>query len=252
MKFNMASIKAASKMAEKAIVKNAPTILTICGAVGAIGSVIMCGKATIKACEIVREKEPETKLDVVKETWKLYIPTVTMTAASVACIVASNRINAKRLAGIASAYALSESAFKRYREATENILGDDEQKVIDQSAMKVASQNPVPKNDVIMTGDGDIWCYDCLSGQKFKSDRETIRRIQNDINQCIVSGDGFASQNEFYSQLGLNMVKMGDSIGWTVDHLLDLSFSGQLDDNGRPILVMDYKVTPRPKLEWDY
>lgn len=45
---------------------------------------------------------------------------------------------------------------------------------------------------------------------------------------------------------------MGDSIGWTVDHLLDLSFSGQLDDNGRPILVMDYKVTPRPKMEWDY
>lgn len=83
MKFNMASIKAASKIAQKAIVKNAPMILTICGAAGAIGSVIMCGKATIKACEIVREKEPETKFDVVKETWKLYIPTATMTAASV-------------------------------------------------------------------------------------------------------------------------------------------------------------------------
>lgn len=252
MKFNMASIKAASKMLEKTIVKNAPTILSICGAAGVIGSVVMCGKATIKACEIVNEKEPETKLDVVKETWKLYIPTVAMTAASVGCIVVSNRINAKRLAGLASAYALSESAFKRYREATENILGDDEQKVIDQSAMKMAKENPVPKNDVIMTEDGDVWCYDCLSGQKFKSDRETIRRIQNDINQCIVSGDGFASQNEFYSQLGLNMVKMGDVIGWTVDHLLDLSFSAQLDDNGRPILVMDYKVTPRPKMEWDY
>ena len=45
MEFNMASIKAASKIAEKAIVKNAPMILTIFGAAGAIGRVILCGKA---------------------------------------------------------------------------------------------------------------------------------------------------------------------------------------------------------------
>lgn len=31
------------------------------------------------------------------------------------------------------------------------------------------------------------------------------------------------------------------------DNLLELDFSGQLDDNGRPIVAMDYKVMPKPK-----
>ena len=61
-----------------------------------------------------------------------------------------------------------------------------------------------------------------------------------------VSGD-WKSLNEFYMEIGLDEIKPGDSLGFDASNMIDLWFSAQLDDNGRPLVVMDYKVMPKVK-----
>ena len=61
----------------------------------------------------------------------------------------------------------------------------------------------------------------------------------------------YISLNEFYYEIGLNPISIGDDLGWNIDHgYIELSFSSQLTDDGNPCLVIDYQVTPRYEYNW--
>ena len=46
--------------------------------------------------------------------------------------------------------------------------------------------------------------------------------------------------------IGLKPTKIGDDIGFNIDNgLLDVNFSSQLTEEGRPCLVLNYNVYPR-------
>jgi hypothetical protein len=56
----------------------------------------------------------------------------------------------------------------------------------------------------------------------------------------------YISLNEFYYEIGLNPISIGDDIGWNIDRgYIELNFSSQLTDDGNPCLVIDYQVAPR-------
>ena len=58
-----------------------------------------------------------------------------------------------------------------------------------------------------------------------------------------------ASLNEFYYELGLDGIKLGDDLGWSYGTGgVDIEFSSQLTEDNTPCLVIDYKVLP----EYDY
>jgi hypothetical protein len=86
--------------------------------------------------------------------------------------------------------------------------------------------------------------YDSMSGRYFYSDLETVRRIVNDFNKEILSS-GLMTLNEFYDELGLPHVKIGEIIGWGTDfEFLDIEYRTMIADNGEPCIVLDYKVEP--------
>ena len=59
----------------------------------------------------------------------------------------------------------------------------------------------------------------------------------------------YISLNEFYMEIGLPPVDIGDSLGWNVDRgMIELRFSSQLANGRVPCLVMSYAVVP----EYDY
>ena len=56
----------------------------------------------------------------------------------------------------------------------------------------------------------------------------------------------YVSLNDFYYEIGLPSIKLGDDIGWNIDNgYIDLHFSSQLAEDGRPCLVIDYLYGPR-------
>ena len=55
----------------------------------------------------------------------------------------------------------------------------------------------------------------------------------------------YISLNEFYMEIGLPTVEIGDFLGWNVDKgMIELRFSSQLANGRTPCLVMSYAIAP--------
>ena len=143
-----------------------------------------------------------------------------------------------------SLYTLSESTLKEYQEKVVETIGEKkEQSIRDSVSKDKMVKNPV--REVILTeSGGNTICYDVLSGRYFKSDRDKITRVMNELNRQM-RDEMYVTLNDFYYELGLDGTKMGDILGWNIDKgYIDLAFSSQLDANGTPCLVIDYQVAP--------
>lgn len=236
------------------IVKHSPEILTGIGIAGMITTAVLAVSATPKALELIKKKKEELNIEdeklkpveVVKTTWKCYVPAVVTGTVSAACLIGANSVNAKRHAALATAYSLSETAMKEYRDKVIETIGEKkEQSVRDAVDKEVVEKNPVSKNEVIVTKKGETLCFDKISGRYFKSDLDKIQKAVNEINFRLFD-EMYISLNEFYYELGLDGIAIGDEIGWEIGRgKVDLYYSSQLADDGTPCLVIDYNYAPR-------
>lgn len=232
--------------------KHSPEILTGIGVAGMIATTVMAVKATPKAIELINEREVDLhveKLDrkeVVKTVWKCYIPAAVTGAMSVACIIGASSVSARRNAALATAYTLSETALKDYKEKATEIVGEKKQKEIkDAIAKQKIADNPVSTNDILMTNRGETLCYDAHSGRYFKSDIDTIKKAVNELNRRLIL-ENTISLNEFYYEVGLTGTHIGDHLAWNVDRgLIEVSFSAQLAEDGNtPCVVLMFDNLP--------
>ncbi len=235
-----------------AIKKHSPEILTGIGIAGMITTTVMAVRATPKALILIEERKEEIgaekleAMDMVKTAWACYIPAAITGTLSVACLIGASSVNARRNAALATAYTLSESALKDYQGKVIEMFGEKKNEAVkDAIAKDKVEKNPVVTREVIITEKGNTLCYDAISGRYFKSDIEKIKKAECELNRQILD-DMYVSLNDFYYEIGLDSVKLGDELGWNVDSgYIDLSFSSQLASDGTPCLVIDYSVAPR-------
>lgn len=235
-----------------AIKKHSPEILTGIGIAGMITTTVMAVRATPKALILIEERKEEIgaekleAMDMVKTAWACYIPAAITGTLSVACLIGASSVNARRNAALATAYTLSESALKDYQGKVIEMFGDKKNEAVkDAVAKDKVEKNPVITREVIITEKGNTLCYDAISGRYFKSDIEKIKKAECELNRQMLD-DMYVSLNDFYYEIGLDSVKLGDELGWNVDSgYIDLSFSSQLASDGTPCLVIDYSVAPR-------
>lgn len=234
----------------KALRRHSPEILTGIGVAGMLATTVMAVKATPKAIMLVNEREVELGVEklpakeVVKTTWKCYIPAAVTGVTSIACIVGASSVNLKRNAALATAYTLSETALKEYKDKVIETIGEKKEKEVrDAIAKDQITKNPVSKADVIITEKGDTLCFDAFSGRYFKSDIEKIKRAENEFNRRLLQED-YLSLNEFYYELDLSGTYIGDRLAWRADRgLVEITFSAQLAEDGTPVLVLEF-ITP--------
>ena len=235
-----------------AIKKHSPEILTGIGIAGMITTTVMAVRATPKALILIEERKEEIgaekleAMDMVKTTWACYIPAAITGTLSVACLIGASSVNARRNAALATAYTLSESALKDYQGKVIEMFGEKKNEAVkDAVAKDKVEKNPVVTREVIITEKGNTLCYDAISGRYFKSDIEKIKKAECELNRQMLD-DMSVSLNDFYYEIGLDSVKLGDELGWNVDSgYIDLSFSSQLASDGTPCLVIDYTIAPR-------
>lgn len=240
-----------SKGIRGAITKHSPEILTGIGIAGMITTTIMAVRATPKALILIEERKEEidvdklTPIELIKTTWTCYIPAAITGGLSIICLIGASSVNARRNAALATAYTLSESALKEYQEKVIETIGEKkEQSVRDAIAKDRIDKNPVSSREVIITEKGNTLCYDTISGRYFKSDIDKLKKVENELNRRM-RDEMYISLNEFYYEIGLNPISIGDDIGWNIDHgYIELNFSSQLTDDGNPCLVIDYQVAP--------
>lgn len=233
--------------------KNSPHILTGLGCAGLMSTAILTAKATPKALSILKEEEiyrekknfiPLSKFEEIKLTWKCYIPAGVVGIATMGCIVGANTVNARRNAAIASLYAISETAFRDYKsKVVEEIGKTKETKIRDEVIKDHIDANP-PSSNVIIAGSGDVLCYDLQSGRYFMSSYETIRQKMNDLNYELRS-EMRLTLNDLYYALNLPSIELGNLMGFDLDKgQIEPIYSTQLDNTGKPCLVIDYDVYP--------
>ena len=106
-------------------------------------------------------------------------------------------------------------------------------------------QNPPDEKSIIQTKTGHSLYYDSLTGRYFYSEMPHIERAINAVNAKIIK-QGYASVNDFFYELGLPPVKLGEQLGWNrnYEEELDIFFDHELTSYGDPCGILDYYTYP--------
>lgn len=246
---NLSRVQQGVKNLGGVLSRNSPAILTGLGCAGVLTTAILTGRATLQASEILKMEVPDEQLpatEIVKLTWKVFIPPVLVGASSIACIIGANTINTHRNAALAALYSLSETAFREYKEkVVEEIGRNKELKVRDNIAQDRVTTNPVGDRTIIFTGNGEVLCYDALCDRYFKSSAEKIRQQVLELNEEL-RNDMWLDLNDLYYAIGLPSTKLGNQVGFDIDKgYIQVDYTGTLTPEGQPCLSIDMTVYPK-------
>ena len=241
--------------------KHSPEILVVTGVIGVVASTVMACKATTKVNDIVTEsKETIDKIhDCVgkglhtsdgeeytqevankdlaivytQTAWKfvkLYGPSVLIGAASIGCMVGSNRILRKRNVALAAALTTVEKSFKDYRGRVIDRFGKDldrelrfgikakeiKEKVIDENGnettvtktVEVVDPNTAHSLYSIVFCEGNTgWTKNAELNKAF------LIQQQNWANDKLRLR-GYLTLNEVYEMVGAPTTAYGQIAGW--------------------------------------
>ena len=244
----------------KTLRKHSPEVLTGIGIAGMVSSVVLAVRATPKAMKLIEKKKSENEtekikpVEVFKTSWHCYIPTAALLVVSASCLIGAASVNSRRRAALAAAFTLSESARKEYGDKVVELFGEKkDQAVKDAVAKDRIEKDPVKTNEIIITEHGGTLCYDAVSGRYFRSDMEKLKKAGNELNRKLLT-ENYVSLNEFYYEIGLDDIGIGNDIGWNIDkgELVELQFSSQLSSDGTPCLVLGFSVVPHYDYTWEH
>lgn len=243
------------KKGETFITQNSTTILTSVGVTGTVTTAYLSGRASFKAAIVIEddryrrvELEGVAREYGLKEkaqmVWPLYIPAVGVGSLTIASIIMANRIGSKKAAALAAAYGISEKAFQEYKEKVVQKLGENKERTVrDEIAQDRVNANPAITKEVIITGAGDVLCFDMLTGRYFQSTVENIKSAQNKVNEEIISMM-YASLGSFYDEIGLPSTQLSDTLGFNTNNYLEVVFSTVLSADQRPCVAIDFANPP--------
>lgn len=239
------------RMLDSFMKKNGAKLLTGLAIGGFFTAGILAVKVTPEASRRLESKKKEENVEklpvkeVVKETWKLYLPPILIATTSAGCMIGATSMAAHQTAVLATAYAVSDTAFKEYRAKTKELVGEKkEQEIHDKIAMDKLKNNPYDSREVIMTGKPEALCFEAFSNRYFRSTIEEVRQIENRLNRRLLD-DMYISLNDYYDEIGLSHTKIGNELGWSVkDGLIEFKYSSQLAEDGTPCLVIDAYLSP--------
>lgn len=249
-----------TKHAEKYFADNSPAILTAIGVAGAVGAAYLAAKASFRAATIIQEEtdnavmaagginnvNPEDLLDnraKAELVWREYIPAAVVGTIAVAAIISSNHISTRRAAALASAYSLSESFARDYREKVKEKIGKNKELAIRD---EVAQDRMLAKewtDEELMIGVGETLCFDAWSGRPFRSSAEHIHAAVNYVNYTV-NTSFYASLTDFYNYLGLEPTQESSEIGWNADAQLDITITAGTARNNKPCLIVNIITVP--------
>lgn len=204
-----------------------PTILTCMAAVGVISTAVLAVKGTTKAQRLLQEASDEkggelTKLEAVKATAPAYILTALAGATTISCIVGANILNKRQQATMASAYAMLNQTYRRYRQAANSVYGKDADSKIQ---AEIAKDIYVDGNGYIYDPDMDknsekILFYDSNSQRYFQATIPAVLSAMYHLNRNLVLR-GDVTLNEFFEFIGIDKIPGGDDIGWSMNELIE-------------------------------
>lgn len=238
------------KKVQALALENSPVILSGIGVIGTVTTAVLTGRASFKAADIIRKEREDPDLPELSTKEKVFlvgtefIPPVGVGVITITSIIYANKISSSRAAAMAAAYAVSDKTFSEYKEKVAERLGvAKETEIRDEIAQERIHRTPA--QTVIITGEGDVLCFDTFSGRYFRSTVDRIKKAENEINAEILTCDG-ASLSRFYDEIGLEPTAHSDSVGWNMDNRCDVQISAVMTKEDKPCLSVDFAGWPKP------
>ena len=241
--------------------KHSPEILVVTGVIGIVTSTVMACKATTKVNDIVTEsKETIDKIHdcvgkglhtsdgeeytqevankdlsivYIQTAWKfvkLYGPSVLLGAASIGCMVGSNRILRKRNVALAAALTTVEKSFKDYRGRVIDRFGKDldrelrfgikakeiKEKVIDENGNETTVTKTVEVVDPNTAHSlySVVFCEGNAGWTKSAELNKVFLIQQQNWANDKLRLRGYLTLNEVYEMIGAPTTAYGQIAGW--------------------------------------
>ena len=231
--------------------KNGSHIATYAGIIFTVATVAEAVRATYKASAKIKKVKEEHQLDkmpfkdVFKLVWKNYIPTASGLTISVVLLILGDRLGEKKRAALMAAYSLSETAFKEFRDTTKEIASEETvKKIEDKINSNKIEKAAVPADATYISGAEQV-IVEPITNQKLFGTWNAVLSIANKLNKsCVLHGYGSTiAFNDFLDELKLKNSEIGEDIGWTVDHLIDLEPTCK-EVNGVMYVCINYRNKP--------
>ncbi len=238
--------------------KVAPILLSIVGAVGVLATAALAIKATPKAMDILKEKEEKlTTQEVIKATWKCYIPTAVSAVVTIGCIAGAGILSERQITAITGAYGVIQNTYKNYISEVKKMFGEQTHKDILKSiATERATQEHITAETFMWNTslefedakEEEYLFYDRFGDRYFMSTISSVLQAEYHLNRNFCLG-GCVTLNDFYDYLGIERSTEGDNLAWSsydcdyywidFDHI-----KGVREEDGLECYIIDMAFQP--------
>lgn len=257
----------------KFLVDNSPAIFTGLSVAGTIATTALAVADTPKALDeldkaYLEKGEALTKKEVVKATWKCYIPAGVSGAATVACILLANRAHIKKETALAAMAGFFEQRYFDYKEKVVEITDAEVDRKIETALAKDRmEENKPPKTMSARLVGEDMLCYEPITDQYFVTNQKELMWAEMTANK-ILSMERDVTLNKILKLFSDTDTKnpIGDKIGWWLDDSyfefvgynwgyygrawMDITPEQETID-GQEVYVVHFTVAPTQEEMWD-
>ena len=207
----------------------------------------------IRTAEAIKGDKLTTK-ETIKATWKCYIPSAIELVVGDICIIGGSVTYHKRNAGLMALCSLSEAALKQYQNKIVEVVGTEkaeeianaitEDKLQEKYQQQVTTLVDPENKQWVVLPDGRVPCFDEWSGREFYARKVDIEHAINECNKMLIDYDEICV-NDYYAQVGLDGIDLGNDMGWSSDSLIEIAFGSHLIGD---IPYLSIRFRTRPKL----
>lgn len=185
---------------------------------------------------------------VVKRLAKRYIRTALAVTVTVTCIVGSHIANSRKIAAMSAAYKITENLLLDHKTAMEEVLEPEKVKEIHEKISENREKRTEVSDQVVnVFPEDEYWFYDPYCSRYFKSTMNKVQEAVNTCNDRMIKGDMYCTLSELYSEIDsvvLQPTNLTEMVGWNVDKLIELRAYPDVDQKGRPCIVLDFLHGP--------
>lgn len=240
-----------------------PEILTGFAVVGTMVTAALAVEATPAAMDeldkaYLEKGEPLNKREVVKATWKCYIPATVSGVVTVGCIFGANHTHIQKETAMAATAAFFEKRYYNYKDKVAEITDEETERAIETDlALDKMVSNPSKKQKI--KGE-EILCYEPNTEQYFITTSKELMWAELTANK-ILSMEEKVYLNQILALFpdANHKNPIGNKIGWYLDESY-YEFIGynwgyygrpwleilhtQTDVNGDNVAVIHFSVAP--------
>ena len=228
-----------------------------------IGGTIYCThKSTLKAVEILKNKDVQnmTKKEIAKETYKAYIPTAIVGGATLAIIIGNAVINRQSQLGLIAASGMFAKKYDAIIDKIKTTYGEDALKTIKNDIQVEGCDKIEEAEDVHIESTGFLTStylgkdnsakkklfYDSFGDRWFYARLSDVISAEYHLNRNFVL-EGHATLNMLYDFLGLEATREGNFTGWEIDDdMYFIDFDNEIceDEGGNEYYVISATTIP--------